>query len=189
MGRQKGAFVYSDDELKSELKRVAKLLRKNSVTAKEFDRHAKMNSSSCTRRFKTWNDFQKSAGLNPGYVKIYIRKDMPTRVINQIFKRDNYKCCLNGESPANDPTVELVIDHIIPVSKGGTNDPSNLWTLCKNCNHKKGTTYDINIALEAHKHRLICEMNKDQPKPLNPNHKLPNRSINLTPNRSNHTQD
>jgi 5-methylcytosine-specific restriction endonuclease McrA len=40
------------------------------------------------------------------------------------------------ESPyANHPVVE----HRVPIVRGGTNDPSNLVIACHACNHKKGT--------------------------------------------------
>ena len=52
----------------------------------------------------------------------------------QVLKRDNFKCCACGASPAKDPSVELHIDHIIPWSKGGENTAENLQTLCSKCN-------------------------------------------------------
>lgn len=35
--------------------------------------------------------------------------------------------------------VALTIDHIIPLSKGGTHTVENVQPLCVNCNCKKGT--------------------------------------------------
>jgi len=35
---------------------------------------------------------------------------------------------------------DLTTDHIVPRSKGGTNDPSNLRVLCRPCNSSKGAT-------------------------------------------------
>ena len=56
----------------------------------------------------------------------------------QVLKRDNFKCCACGASPAKDPAVELHIDHIIPWSKGVTTELDNLQTLCSKCNIGKG---------------------------------------------------
>lgn len=56
----------------------------------------------------------------------------------QVLKRDNFKCCACGASPAKDPSVELHIDHVIPWSKGGETSMANLRTLCSRCNLGKG---------------------------------------------------
>ena len=68
-----------------------------------------------------------------------------TRVISdklryQVLKRDNFKCCACGASPAKDPAVELHIDHIVPWSKGGESTLDNLQTLCSKCNLGKGNS-------------------------------------------------
>lgn len=56
----------------------------------------------------------------------------------RILKRDNYRCRLCGISARDGEQVRLEVDHITPRSKGGTDDPSNLWTLCFACNRGKG---------------------------------------------------
>lgn len=50
-----------------------------------------------------------------------------------VLARDRYTCqsCFATGVP-------LHVDHIHPVSRGGGNDPSNLQTLCAECNRGKG---------------------------------------------------
>jgi len=61
-----------------------------------------------------------------------IRKKISEELRNGIFKKDNYKCVKCGSRE------DLVIDHIIPFSKGGVTELDNLQTLCKKCNREKG---------------------------------------------------
>lgn len=53
-----------------------------------------------------------------------------------VMKRDGFRCCLCGRSAGNG--IELEVDHIVPVSKGGSTTYSNLQTLCWECNRGKG---------------------------------------------------
>lgn len=61
-------------------------------------------------------------------------RNINTRLRFKVMKRDNFKCCACGASPAKDPSVELHIDHILPWSKGGETTIDNLQTLCSKCN-------------------------------------------------------
>lgn len=55
------------------------------------------------------------------------------------FARDGYRCQSCGQL-ATAKTLEL--DHIEPLSQGGTNDLSNLQTLCRRCNRRKADRRD-----------------------------------------------
>src|SRR2546427_6434138 len=66
-----------------------------------------------------------------------------------VIRRDRYRCRTCGQSGRfphrqrgmpfvpSGPSVGLHVDHIVPLSKGGTNDVTNLQTLCKRCHELK----------------------------------------------------
>ena len=62
------------------------------------------------------------------------RKNISKKVRFEVFKRDSFTCQYCGKSA---PDTVLEVDHIIPVSKGGDNDISNLITSCFDCNRGK----------------------------------------------------
>jgi 5-methylcytosine-specific restriction endonuclease McrA len=49
-----------------------------------------------------------------------------------IMKRDDFRCQLCGAT--QEQGAMLHVDHKVPLPKGGSNEDSNLWTLCDFCN-------------------------------------------------------
>jgi len=80
-----------------------------------------------------------------------------------IFERDNFRCAYCGKTSYEDG-AKLVVEHIFPRSKGGTNDGHNIITACNDCNAKKGNkVIDWNIILtlwqvvdERNKKKNVC---------------------------------
>jgi 5-methylcytosine-specific restriction endonuclease McrA len=63
------------------------------------------------------------------------RKSIKPSLRFEVLKRDDYRCQMCGVTAKDGATLE--IDHIMPVSKGGSNDASNLQVLCRDCNAGK----------------------------------------------------
>lgn len=55
----------------------------------------------------------------------------------EVLRRDSNTCRYCGGSA---PDVVLTIDHVTPVSLGGSDDPSNLVAACKDCNAGKASS-------------------------------------------------
>ena len=70
------------------------------------------------------------------------KRDIGLRLRFKVMKRDSFKCCMCGRSPATTPGLELHIDHIIPWSKGGETTFDNLQTLCSDCNLGKSNLFE-----------------------------------------------
>ena len=63
------------------------------------------------------------------------RTHIPKGMRHEVFKRDKYTCRECGASKSDG--VVLHVDHIVPVSKGGSDELDNLQTLCSDCNLNK----------------------------------------------------
>lgn len=51
-----------------------------------------------------------------------------------IFRRDGYTCVFCGH---RGNWLTLVVDHSVPISRGGTDHLNNLQTACRGCNWQK----------------------------------------------------
>jgi len=73
----------------------------------------------------------------PQVIKLRRYVPMPyTHIVltrKNVYLRDNYICQYCGKSRAS-----LTIDHIIPKSKGGSDDWENIVVCCMRCNNRKG---------------------------------------------------
>lgn len=80
------------------------------------------------------------------------RKALSKKTRFEVFKRDKFTCQYCG---AQAPDVILEVDHIKPVSKGGTNDILNLVTACKRCNlGKSNRAISDDSAVKVQKQQL-----------------------------------
>jgi|DEB0MinimDraft_6_1074348.scaffolds.fasta_scaffold13388_2 hypothetical protein len=69
------------------------------------------------------------------YVRAVNKRNVPNALRIAILERDKFKCIYCGLG-AKDGAV-LNVDHILPISKGGSNESYNLQTLCRACNNGK----------------------------------------------------
>lgn len=63
----------------------------------------------------------------------------PAWLKSAVFHRDHGRCvtCMCDLSGLLSTDRRLHFDHIVPLSRGGSNDPSNFQLLCESCNLKK----------------------------------------------------
>ena len=66
------------------------------------------------------------------------RDGIPPKLRYEILRRDGCRCQLCGAMAEDSESIRLEVDHKVAVANGGTNDPENLWVLCRECNRGKG---------------------------------------------------
>lgn len=125
-------FTLSDEAPYQREVVIARLFESDSAKAQYIVDYIQSN----TNKFKTSKDiisfFNKALDYQfdaDGY-RNSVR--LPVGYRFDLLKRDGYKCTICGRSASEG--VKLEVDHIIPRSVGGSDDASNLQTLCFDCN-------------------------------------------------------
>lgn len=73
-----------------------------------------------------WDERQAIPELNRPSAEVW------AHLRSTVFERDDYTCRYCGRRG-----IKLECDHVVPVSRGGSNDLSNLATACFECNRSK----------------------------------------------------
>ena len=151
--------VISDIDLFEEIERIWVNKGSQPTTTDIRNGISKYSLNTYLRRFGGWRNALKAFldFINEDYVfeekipkqkKNIIQSEKTNKNVSQhltprdpnlrlkflVMKRDNFKCCMCGRSPATTIGLELHIDHIVPWSKGGETVIDNLQTLCSDCN-------------------------------------------------------
>lgn len=72
-----------------------------------------------------------------------------------VLRRDRYRC---RYCKMTLPPTRLTIDHLTPLSKGGSNANGNLVACCQDCNSDKDSlTFDEYMRLLLHRKKLRAE--------------------------------
>lgn len=82
-------------------------------------------------------DFYNDRGIWDALCRVE-RGRVSNRMRFSIYERDGYRCRKCGVNGRYNKYVQLEIDHIIPIAKGGKTTYDNLQTLCHRCNVEKG---------------------------------------------------
>lgn len=94
--------------------------------------HGGLSRRTGARSFLDVNTIIATRGVD---VKLAAHRMVPALTNTQLFRRDSNMCMYCGQ---NFTTKELTRDHVVPVSKGGSDVWENVVTSCRPCNHRKG---------------------------------------------------
>lgn len=163
LGARSRVFI-PDDKLFADMERVWRLAGQR-PSRYEWERHAPRYSyGTYKRRFGGWQQAclsfietrmgsqvearwedppPTSVSPPPTRTPPTVRNNVPLRLRLRVLDRDGFRCVLCGRSPAILAGVQLHIDHVVPVSRGGRATAENLRTLCAECNVGRGSVAEL----------------------------------------------
>ena len=110
-------------------------------------------------------------------LKNYLRRATEVRFSkHNVLLRDQYKC-LYCETNVNN--VSVTLDHVIPVSRGGKTNWTNIVTSCRNCNTRKGNRLDMKPIYKPYKPGYYELVRKRKQLPFNIRHDSWNKWLQL----------
>lgn len=83
-----------------------------------------------------WFSASMPGSVEPWGIQVSIRSKLPAKLRWKILERDGRRCVACGASA--DDGITLHVDHIVSVYNGGSDQSTNLQTLCDICNLGKG---------------------------------------------------
>lgn len=122
------------------LRRALRLVIDGKAEIVEADRHAPVHS-------------EKQAFPRPAVIRLTRYVHVPRRFRRQVtniflFARDDYQCQYCGRRSSElKPRESLTRDHLVPMSRGGTNEWSNVVTACSSCNTRKANRMPAEIGM------------------------------------------
>jgi 5-methylcytosine-specific restriction endonuclease McrA len=99
-------------------------------TPEQEARFAKEREEASKRQAERWATSQRAN--SPSAARPPRRQAIPQHVRHEVWRRDQGQCVDCGSRE------RLEYDHIIPVSKGGSNTSRNIALRCESCNRRKG---------------------------------------------------
>lgn len=122
------------------LRRALRLVIDGKAEIVEADKHTPVRS-------------ERQAFPRPAVIRLTRYVHVPRRFRRQVtntflFARDDYQCQYCGRRSGDlKPRESLTRDHLIPMSRGGTNEWSNVVTACSSCNTKKANRMPAEIGM------------------------------------------
>jgi len=155
--RRKWAASNPEKERESRITSLRKWAQNNPDLKREYARRSNAKpevSANNVRRARRWVEANPERAQEIRLVSDRNRRALrrgssgqhTKEDVAEILRRQKYRCAECGASVRK--TTERHVDHIMPLSRGGSNGKENLQILCPRCNLRKAAKHPLDFARE-----------------------------------------